>query len=79
MNCALMQDLLNFLQTGDTVETTRIYSTHSTAFQLFMVTLGMFGDDVTLTAANFAQQAARQWRSSFITPMATNLAIIRYK
>lgn len=80
LNCPLIQDLLEFLDSDSpSGETTRIYSTHSTAFQLFLVTLGVFGNDVPLTAANFNQQALRQWRSSLITPMAVNLAAIRYK
>jgi hypothetical protein len=78
LNCPLMQDMLSFLD-SPAGETTRIYSTHSTAFQLFMVTLGVFGGDTPLTAANFNQQTLRQWRSSFITPMATNLAVVRYE
>lgn len=80
LNCPLMQDMLDFLDTtSPTGETTRIYSTHSTAFQLFMVTLGAFSGDVPLTAANFNLQTLRQWRSSNVTPMATNLAAIRYE
>lgn len=79
LNCPLIQDMMNFLTTSDTTESTRIYSTHSTAFQLFLVTLGLFGNDVPLTAANFNIQTLRQWRSSYLTPMATNIAAIRYK
>lgn len=78
LNCPLMQDLVEFLETSNTSENVRIYSTHSTAFQLFLITLGVFGNDIPLTAANFAQQANRQWRSTYLTPMATNLAAIRY-
>lgn len=78
LNCPLIQDMLSFLESGPG-ETTRVYSTHSTAFQLFMVTLGVFGGDAPLTAANFNLQTLRQWRSSFVTPMATNLAVIRYE
>jgi multiple inositol-polyphosphate phosphatase / 2,3-bisphosphoglycerate 3-phosphatase len=78
LNCPLIQDMLSFLD-GTTADTTRIYSTHSTAFQLFMVTLGVFGNDAPLTAANFNQQTLRQWRSSLITPMATSIAAIRYE
>lgn len=79
LNCPLIQDLLSFLDTDSpTGETVRIYSTHSTAFQLFLVTLGVFGNDVPLTAANFNIQALRQWKSSLISPMATNIAAIRY-
>lgn len=79
LNCPLIQDMLDFLSGDLTAETTRIYTTHSTAFQLFLVTLGAFGNDVPLTAANFNQQSVRQWRSSLITPMAVNIAAIRYE
>lgn len=79
MNCPLMQDLLDFLENDRGQETTRVYSTHSTAFTLFLVTLGVFGDDPTLTATNFNIQANRQFRTSMITPMATNIAAIRYE
>jgi len=80
LNCAAIQDMLNFLaSTNPGEEVAKIYSTHSTAFQLFLVSLGVFEDTLPLTAANFAQQSSRQWRSSFLTPMATNLAVIRYE
>lgn len=80
LNCPLIQDLLSFLNTDTSSgETTRIYSTHSTAFTLFLVTLGVFGNDVPLTAANFNLQTLRQWRSSLVTPMAVNIAAIQYK
>lgn len=80
LNCPLIQDLLDFLENDSpTGETTRIFSTHSTSFQLFLVTLGVFGADTPLTAANFNVQTFRQWKSSYLTPMATNIAVIRYK
>lgn len=80
LNCPLIQDLISFLDTDSpSGETTRIYSTHSTAFTLFLVTLGVFGNDAPLTAANFNLQTLRQWRSSLVTPMAVNIAAIRYK
>lgn len=79
LNCPLIQDLLDFLENDRGAETTRIYSTHSTAFQLFLVTLGVFGEDQPLTAANFNQQTLRQWRSSLISPMATNIAAVRFE
>lgn len=79
LNCPLIQDLLDFLENDTGSERVRIYGTHSTAFQLFLVTLGVFSNDATLTAANFAQQANREWKSSLISPMATNIAAVRYK
>jgi multiple inositol-polyphosphate phosphatase/2,3-bisphosphoglycerate 3-phosphatase len=80
LNCPLMQDLLSFLTSTDAnEETVRIYSTHQTAFQLFLVSLGLFRDELPLTAANFAQQANRQWVTSVMAPMATNIVAVRYK
>ncbi|XP_070502216.1 multiple inositol polyphosphate phosphatase 1-like [Chironomus tepperi] len=79
MNCPLMQDLLTFLtSTNPNEETVKIYSTHQTAFQLFLVSLGVFKDAVPLTADNFAQQTNRMWVTSRMAPMATNIAVIRY-
>lgn len=79
LNCHLIQDLLDFLENDIGQERVRVYGTHSTAFQLFLVTLGVFGNDAPLTAANFAQQSNREWKSSLISPMATNIAAVRYK
>ncbi|KAL7027034.1 hypothetical protein ACKWTF_005268 [Chironomus riparius] len=79
LNCPLMQDLLTFLTSNDpNDETVKIYSTHQTAFQLFLVSLGVFRDTTPITADNFAQQANRLWRTSVISPMATNIAVVRY-
>ncbi|KAG5672852.1 hypothetical protein PVAND_002941 [Polypedilum vanderplanki] len=79
MNCYLMQDLLNFVTSNNPNDhLARIYSTHSTILQLIIVTLGVFEDEVQLTRHNFAQQTFRQWKSSLIAPMGTNLAVIKY-
>lgn len=79
MNCPLMQDLLYFLTSkSDSEETVRIYSAHQTSFQLFLVSLGVFRDDVPITADNFLSQANRQWVTSRMAPMATNIAVVRY-
>ncbi|CAO1429342.1 unnamed protein product [Diamesa serratosioi] len=79
LNCHIMQDMLQYLQSNNANDQqARIFSTHSTPLQLLLVTLGVFEDSVPLTWTNFAQQALRQWRSSYITPMAANLAVIRY-
>lgn len=80
LNCPLMQDLLGFLTSNNADDdTVRIYSTHQTAFQLFLVSLGVFGNDPPLLATNFAQQANRQWVTSRLAPMATNIVAVRYK
>lgn len=81
LNCNLMQDMLNFLQSNDDQNDhkARIFSTHSSALQLILVTLGVFEDDVKLTRHNLAQQVNRLWKSSLVAPMGTNLAVIRYE
>lgn len=78
MNCPLIQDMFDFLENDNGVETARVYTSHSTAFRLMLVSLGVFGADETLNSDNFHQQACREYRSSLISPMATNLAVIRY-
>jgi hypothetical protein len=71
--------MLGFLTSNNpNDDTVRIYSSHQTAFQLFLVSLGVFRDAVPITAANFAQQANRLWVTSRMAPMATNIAVIRY-
>lgn len=80
LNCALMQDLLGFLTSNNpAVENVRIYSAHQTSFQLLLVSLGVFGDDPPLTATNFHQLVNRQWATSKLAPMNTNIAAVRYK
>lgn len=78
MNCLVMQDLLRFLESNDASDhLARLYSSHSRALQLFLVTLGVFNEDTPLTRHNYAQQEARQWRSGFIAPMASNFVVVR--
>lgn len=78
MNCLVMQDLLRFLESNDASDhLARLYSSHSRALQLFLVTLGVFSGDAPLTRHNFAQQESRQWRSGFIAPMASNFVVVR--
>lgn len=78
--CLLMQDMLGFLQSNDVNDhKARIYNTNGTPLMIMLVTFGAFKDDVPLTRHNFAQQTQRLWKSSLISPMATNLAVIRYE
>lgn len=80
MNCHIMQDLLTYIQSNDPNDhLARVYSTHSRAVQLFLVTLGVFRDDAHLTRHNFAQQTFRQWRSSVIAPMGSNFIVIQHE
>lgn len=80
LNCGLMQNLLRYLQSSNTdEERARIYGTHSTVLQLFMVTLGAFEDQDALTRHNLAQNMNRLWRTSWMSPKGGNLAVVRYE
>lgn len=79
LNCRLIQDMLEFMENDLTIETARVYNSHSSVFQMFMVTLGALKNDDPLTASNFDEQTNRQWRNSEAFPMAANIAVIRYK
>ncbi|KAG4078988.1 hypothetical protein HA402_001643 [Bradysia odoriphaga] len=77
--CFLMQDLLSFIQSNDVDDhKAKIYNTNGTPLMIMLVTFGAFQDNVPLTRHNFAQQNQRLWKTSLISPMATNLAVMRY-
>ncbi|KAJ6633028.1 Multiple inositol polyphosphate phosphatase 1, partial [Pseudolycoriella hygida] len=79
LNCGLMQDLLNHVQTNNSADTTvRVFGTHSQVVHALMVTLGVFRDDVSLNQHNFAQQTSRNWKTSIMTPSGANLVVVRY-
>lgn len=80
LNCGLVQDLIRYLESNnDADERARIYGTHSSTLQLFIVSMGIFEDENDLTRHNFAQQILRQWRSGIVTPKGANLAVIRFE
>lgn len=54
------------------------YFTQSATIQLFLTALGTFKDNEALRADNYQQQQRRNWRSSEVSPFASNLAVIKY-
>lgn len=80
LNCGLVQDMLRYLQSSDpNEETARIYGTHSSVLHTFLVSLGVFEDENTLTRHNIGQSVNRQWRTSWLSPKGGNLAVVRYE
>lgn len=80
LNCNLMHDLLTLMQSNNPNDrTVRLYSSFSQIVQAFLVTLGAFNDGIPLTHHNFAQQSSRSWRTSFLTPNAAHLVVVRYE
>ena len=78
MNCYLVKDMVTFLQATDN-QKARLNFAHDVTVQFFLRAMGLFDDAVPLSANNFNQQFFRKWRTSLFTPMAANLAIVRYE
>lgn len=80
INCNLMQDLLQYLQSNNPADhKARIFGGHTATMQLILVTLGVYEDSTLLTRHNFAQQTFRQWRTSLLSMMASNLVVVKYE
>lgn len=80
MSCYLLQAMLQFLQSNDPNEQkAKFWFGHDVNLAFMYVALGLFEDKVPLTGSNFAQQTNRKWKTSFLTPMAGNMAVIRFE
>ena len=80
LNCGLMQDLLTHIQDDSAdSQVSKVYVTQSQIVQAFLVILGAMRDEHHLHQHNFAQQSFRHWKTTFLTPNAGNLAIIRFE
>lgn len=78
LKCGLMQDLLRFIQ-DDSEETARIFITYTQEIQTMLVAFGTFRDLWPMHQHNFAQQSARNWLTSLITPLAANIVVLRFE
>lgn len=54
------------------------YFTESATIQLLLTALGAHKDNDGLRADNYQQMMRRKWRSSEVSPFASNLAVIKY-
>lgn len=75
--CSLVVDMLNHLE-SQTMPKVVAYFTHSATMQLLLTALGAAKDNDALRADNYQQLARRKWRSSEVSPFASNLAVIKY-
>lgn len=76
--CELLQNLFRFLQSNDqNDETARIFLTHSSVLQILTVPLRIFEDDLPLSRHSVSRE--RVWKTSWISPKAANLAVVRYE
>lgn len=79
LHCLLMQDLLKFVESNNPNDKkARIFNGHMVTLQMLFVTFGVFEDEAPLKWFD-NEHKKRLWRISKLSPMAGNLAIIRYE
>lgn len=80
VQCDLLQNLLQFIQSTDASDhKARILAGHLQNMQLLLVALRVFEDESPMNRHNFAQQIFRLWKTGVVTPLAANLAVVRYE
>lgn len=80
MSCYLVQAMLQYLQSNDpSDQKAKLWFGHDVTLQFVFNALGLFEDAVPLTGSNFPQKVNRKWKTSYLTPMGANLAVIRYE
>ncbi|KOC61016.1 Multiple inositol polyphosphate phosphatase 1 [Habropoda laboriosa] len=84
LGCTLLQDMMNHFwkmeQDTDSNEPKGIfYFSDIVSLQNLLTTLNINKDQMQLTAFNYKHMAKRQWRTSFISPIAANLIATFYK
>lgn len=77
--CAAIQDMLLFINSTDSVETARVFVGGYALVGMIVVSLDAYRDNQALNEHNFAQQFNRNWRTSFISSNAVNIAVVRYE
>lgn len=76
--CAAVKDMLSAMKRDDGPKVTA-YFTHASAIQLFLTALGYSKNSNPLRADNYSQMKYRKFRTSIWSPLAGNLAVIKYK
>lgn len=76
--CAAVKDMLTTIKKEDGPKVVT-YFTHASAITLFLTALGYAKNDEPLRADNYGQNKYRKFRSSVLSPLASNLAVIKYE
>ncbi|XP_015439149.1 PREDICTED: multiple inositol polyphosphate phosphatase 1-like [Dufourea novaeangliae] len=84
LGCTLLQDMMNHFwrveKDTDSIEPKGVfYFSDIIALQNLLATLNINKDQTQLTAFNYRDMTKRQWRTSFISPFATNLVAVFYR
>lgn len=77
LTCRAIIDMLQHMENQNVYKVVA-YFVHSTFSQLFLTALGALKDKQMLRADNFETMQNRLFRSSITTPLASNLAVVRY-
>lgn len=77
LTCRAIIDMLQHMENQNAYKVVA-YFVHSTFSQLFLTALGALKDKQMLRADNFEHMHNRLFRSSITTPLASNLAVVRY-
>lgn len=75
--CAAVNDMIHHLETDNEPKAVA-YFTHSEAVLLLLTALQAFRDSEPLRADNFYSMSRRKWRTSEISPFASNFAAVKY-
>jgi len=76
--CGVIQDMLLFINSTDSVETSRVFVGGVALIGMVLVSLDAYRDNQPLHEHNFAQQFLRNWRSSLISSYGVNIVAVRY-
>lgn len=76
--CSTVQDLLQFIQRNDSRKVFAYFG-HASGIQLLVTALGFGRDRQTLRADNYFEMSNRKWRTSVLSPFASNLAVVSYE
>lgn len=76
--CAAVKDMVMNLQQEENPKVVAYFS-HASAIQLFLTSLGYGKDNESLRADNYQQMKYRKFRSSVLSPFASNFVAVKYE
>lgn len=78
--CKTVADMLDHLGNESNASPKVIaYFVPATTIQLFLTALGAFNETRQLSSGNFEGMRDRKWKTSEISPFASNLAVVKYR
>lgn len=77
--CSAVADLIeHFENVNDTLPKVIVSFAHATTIQLFLTALGTHKDNLVPSTSSIDEMSNRKWKSSEISPFASNLAVVKY-